>query len=415
MRILLCGADGFLGRHIEAALAAAGHQVIRGVHRARQEGDIAMDYRRDLSPDDWLPRLKGVDAVINAVGILNERQPEDFERIHRLAPAALFAACKRKGISRVLQISALGADRRDTPYLASKAAADDCLLATCPKGVVVRPALVFGAEGSSSRFFLSLASLPVIFLPGMGRQPLRPIHVEDLAALVARLVEAPPSATRFVEAVGGRQTDYRGMLATYRRGLGLSPALAIPVPMPLMAAAAAVGSRFPGSLLNRSTWRMLNGGNTADAGPTTRLLGRPSRSPDEFVAPRQVTAFRHQALAGWRPPLLRAVLAFLWLWSAAVSLAWPDTGMALLQPFGLEGMAAAAVLVSASLLDAGLGLLTLLRPGRRLWQFQVALVAGYSLLVAWQLPEFVTHPFAPIAKNLAVLAILFLLWSEEEA
>ncbi|HZX33638.1 MAG TPA: SDR family oxidoreductase [Rhodocyclaceae bacterium] len=415
MRILLCGADGFLGRHFEAALAAAGHQVVRGVHRFRQAGDVAMDYRHDLSPEPWLPRLENIDVVINAVGILNERQPEDFDRIHRLAPAALFAACAAKGISRVIQISALGADRRDTPYLASKAAADDCLLATCPGGVVVRPALVFGPEGASSRFFLGLASLPLVFLPGQGRQPLRPIHVEDLAALVVRLVDTPSPASQVVDAVGGRQTDFRGMLAAYRRGLGFPPALAIPMPACLMAAAAGVGSRFPGSLLNRSTWRMLNGGNTAEGEPTARLLGRPSRSPEQFIAPGEAAPLRHQAVASWRIPLLRSVLAFLWLWSAAVSLAWPATGMALLRPFGLAGMGAIAVLVGASLLDAGLGLLTLLRPSRRLWQFQMALVVGYSLLVAWQLPEFLIHPFAPIAKNLAVLAILFLLWSEEEA
>ncbi len=33
MNVLLLGADGFLGRHLQIALETAGHTVRRGVHR----------------------------------------------------------------------------------------------------------------------------------------------------------------------------------------------------------------------------------------------------------------------------------------------------------------------------------------------------------------------------------------------
>lgn len=413
MNIFLCGADGFLGRHFEAALTAAGHQVVRGVHTARQRGDIAIDYRRDLAQDVWLPRLDGVNVVINAVGILNERQPDDFERIHYRAPAALFSACARLGVARVIQISALGAERRDTPYLASKAAADDYLLADCPAGLIVRPSLVFGADGASSRFFLALASLPFVFLPGKGLQHLRPIHVDDLSALVVRLVDALSPVSRVVEAVGGQETTYRGLLAAYRQGMGFAPAVGLPLPNALMSAAATLGGCFAGSLLNRATWSMLQAGNTGDATATGRLLGHPPREPAAFIAPAEAARLRQLALASWRSPLLQGLLAFLWLWSAAVSLLWPANGLELLAPFGLAGASAVAVLVAASMLDALFGCLTLLRPSKRLWLVQMGLIAAYSFLVAWRLPEFLIHPFAPIAKNLPVVAMLFLLWAEE--
>jgi uncharacterized protein YbjT (DUF2867 family) len=412
MRILLCGADGFLGRHIESALAAAGHQVLRGVRTPSRPSDIALDYRRDLARDAWLPRLDGIDVVINAIGILNEGQAGDFERIHHLAPAALFAACARQGV-RVIQISALGADRRDTPYLASKAAADDCLLATTSNGLVVRPSLVFGPDGASSRFFLALASLPFVFLPGKGKQALQPIHIDDLAALVVQLVDGPPPLSRIVEAVGSQQTTYSDLLNAYRQGMGFTPATRVPLPVGLMATAAVIGDHFAGSLLNRATWSMLQAGNTADADATSRLLGRPARAPADFISPHEAPLLRYRALADWRQPLLRTLLGFLWLWSAAVSLLWPQTGLALLAPFGLAGTAAIAALVAASALDAVLGWLSLMHPGPRLWQVQLAVIAAYSLLVALRLPDFLIHPFAPIAKNLAVVAVLFLLWAEE--
>lgn len=414
MEILLCGADGFLGRHFEAALLAAGHRVRRGVRRPSRPGDIVIDYRRDLGQDAWLPRLEGVDAVINAVGILNERQPQDFERIHHRAPAALFAACAQRGIGRVIQVSALGAERRNTPYLASKAAADDCLLAACPDGVVVRPSLVFGPGGASSRFFLALASLPLTPLPGRGGQILRPIHIDDLAELVVRLLAAPRPASGIVPAVGGEAASYRNLLAAYRQGMGFAPALAVATPACLMSAAAALGSLIPASLLNRATWSMLQAGNSAEPAATAAVLGRPPRGPAAFIAGNEAGTLRQRALAAWRPPLLRFVLAFVWLWSAAVSLLWPATGFGLLAPFGLAGAGAVVVLAGASLLDATLGVLTLLAPGRRLWLAQMGLIAVYSLLIALRLPDLFFHPFAPVVKNLVILAILFILWAEEE-
>jgi hypothetical protein len=61
------------------------------------------------------------------------------------------------------------------------------------------------------------------------------------------------------------------------------------------------------------------------------------------------------------------------------------------------------------------GVLTLLRPGRNLWLFQLALIAAYTLLICWRLPEFLFHPFGPVLKNLAIAAIIIQLYAEETA
>ena len=111
MNVLLLGADGFLGRHLQIALETAGHTVRRGVHRpVRRADEIAVDYARDVDPGAWRGRLTGVDAVINTVGILREGRGRRFDAIHDQAPRALFAACREAGVRRVIQVSALGAD-----------------------------------------------------------------------------------------------------------------------------------------------------------------------------------------------------------------------------------------------------------------------------------------------------------------
>ena len=162
MKILVCGASGFIGRAVCARLAAQGHEVLRGVRLAEGKGDVAIDFSRDLQPSTWRARLQGVDAVVNAVGIIREHGAASFGALHARAPAALFVACAEVGVRRVVQISALGADGGDTPYFASKRTADAALMALPLEWIILRPSLVFGAQGDSAQMFCQAASMPVM-------------------------------------------------------------------------------------------------------------------------------------------------------------------------------------------------------------------------------------------------------------
>lgn len=414
MRVLLCGADGFLGRHIASALAARGHEVVRGVHRVRLPGDVPMDYRADTSTDIWLPRLARTDVVINAVGILRENLAGDFELVHQRAPAALFEACQQIGVSRVVQISALGT--AETPYLTSKRRGDAALRTFMPEaGIVVRPGLVFGTDGASTRFFLMMASLP-IHADARGAGEVQPVHVEDLSDLVIRLVEGASAPGGVVEAPGPTPLGYRDWMASYRAGLGLASALRLPVPSWVMSVTARLAGAIPGSLLGKDTWAMLRAGNVGDATRAAAILGRPLTPPQRFIAPDATETLRLRALAQWRRPFAIAVLALVWFASAVLSAGvYPDqSSLALLAPFGFSGTSAVAVLSLAIAADFAMGVLTIWHPGPRLWKSQLALIVGYSLLVASRLSTFLIHPFGPILKNLAVVALLIELWAEEK-
>ncbi|MHC5924050.1 NAD(P)H-binding protein, partial [Streptococcus pyogenes] len=88
----------------------------------------------------WRPHLRGVDAVINLVGIFRESRTARFEALHAQGPIALFDACRAEGVRRVVQVSALGADRRaQTPFLASKYRADHHLLGLGLDACVAQP------------------------------------------------------------------------------------------------------------------------------------------------------------------------------------------------------------------------------------------------------------------------------------
>lgn len=415
MNILVCGAHGFVGQAFCDALARDGHRVLKGVRVATRPDEIAIDYMADTDPAAWADRLRGIHVVVNAVGILIEKAGATFDRVHRRAPIALFDAARLAGVRRIVQLSALGAEHGDTPYFQSKRAADDHLRSLPVAHHILRPALVYGEQGASARFFRALASIPVHLLPAGGRQRLRPMRVEELAEVVARLLRGDPHGPAVLNQVGGTEVEFRQMLAVYRNSMGFAPAWQVPVPAWLVSGAAILLNRLPGSLLTRDTWRMLRAGNTADAVTTTRALGRAPDGIESFIGPSDALPLRHQALAAWRPGLLRGALALIWLWTAVCSaFLYPVAGsLALLEPVGLHGAAAQAALYLAAGLDFVLGIATLWRPGRRLWAAQLALVVAYTAIIAVALPEYLLHPFGPVLKNVAVVALLFILLTEE--
>jgi nucleoside-diphosphate-sugar epimerase len=405
--VLLTGASGFIGSRIAEALVAAGHEVLRAA-RPR------VDFARDTTAAAWAPRLVGVDAVINAVGILRERDGQTFDALHAAAPCALFEACAQsRRVRRVLQISALGAQANaSTAYHRSKAAADAFLLDRLPlRGVVVQPSLVYGGGGASARLFTLLATLPLLPLPGGGRQLIQPLHVDDAVQAVVALVENDGFIGERVALVGPRPVELRDFIGALRHALGLRPARVVALPRSLIGAVAAVAARLPGSLLDRDTLAMLDRGNVASAEATKALLGRPPRDPSRFVEPHQAPAALAEGRLQWCLPLLRASVAAVWIWTGVVSLGlYPvEQSLQMLHRAGVSPALAPTMLYGAAALDLLLGVLTLAIRRRWLWWTQLGLVAFYSLVIAVRLPEYWLHPYGPMVKNLPMLAAIVLL------
>jgi uncharacterized protein YbjT (DUF2867 family) len=287
MNILICGASGFVGRHLYDGLSAAGHNCIRGVRRPQPPQDIAVDYLRDLTPEQWLPKLKGIDAVINAVGVLRDTKAQPMRQLLAEAPIALFRACAQAGVKRIVNVSALGVDSAlDVPYFARRREAEAALFAS-PSGIRwlnLRPSAIYGEDGASARMFKLLAALPVHGLPLGGKQELQPVHIDDVVAAVRNWLDDMDAQSLSVNAAGAEVVTMRGMLDSYRRQLGHRPALHVHVPGFMVKLGARLGDFVPQSPLCTDTLRMLNMGNTGDNAAFARLLGRSPRACGEFIA-----------------------------------------------------------------------------------------------------------------------------------
>ncbi len=267
MRVLLTGASGFIGGHLAAALASTGHHV---VPLSRRHG---VDIARLSTPAAWRPLLQGIDAAVNAAGIIGETRSQRFETLHTRAPVALFQACAEAGVHRVVQISALGADERAfSAYHRSKRAADEALRGLPLQWFVLRPSLVQGPGGTSARLFALLARLPLVPVIGDGQQRIQPVHVDDVVETVLRCLTSEP-ARLTLDVVGPEVFTFAGWLQRLRAAQGLAPARLLHVPYGAALALAGLGGALS-PMLRAENLRMLQAGNCADAWPLAQFIGR---------------------------------------------------------------------------------------------------------------------------------------------
>jgi len=420
MKILLTGATGFIGDTVLRELLRQGHQVTACCRRPEKlliESANITPLRVDFAVADnmekWLPHLDGIDAVINCVGIISESKTGTFAQLHVQAPVALFTACEQAGVKKIIQISALGADdQAQSAYHLSKKAADDALRRLPLDWFILQPSLVYGDRAQSSALLHALAALPVQVLPDGGLQQLQPIAVDDVAAAVCRCLETSTPARKTVALVGPTPIAYADLLQKLRRRLGYPPAYTLPMTRRYVLMAAALGTCLGYPVLSKDNVAMLYRGSTADAGGVTGLLGCPPLSMTEQLFEKPTSqAEQWSAQLYFIKPLLRFVIAFVWLWSGITSLFFypHELSYRLLAATGISGAAAPMMLYGLALMDSALGLatLSLYRPVI-LMSWQIGIVLVYTLIVSFALPEFWLHPFGPLLKNLPFLLCLWI-------
>jgi NADH dehydrogenase len=219
--VTIFGGSGFVGRYIARRMAKEGWRVRVAVRRPNealfvrpygtpgQVEPVACNIRDDASVR---AALRGADAVVNCVGILNRSGRNTFDAVQAEGAGRIARIATEEGVGQMVHISAIGADAgSDSNYSRTKAEGEAAVTAAFPGAVILRPSIIFGTEDGFFNRFASMSRLgPVLPVVGANTR-FQPVHVDDVAQAAVKGVLG--QATPGVYELGGPEVDtFRGLM-----------------------------------------------------------------------------------------------------------------------------------------------------------------------------------------------------------
>ncbi len=220
---VVTGAFGFSGKYIAARLLAAGHRV-RTLTNSRPAVDphhgLVEARPLDFSDEHGLVEaLRGAAVFYNTYWVRFNCRGFSFSRA--LANSRkLLAAAREARVGRIVHVSITNpSEGSPFEYFRDKAILEKLLVASGMSHAILRPAVLFGAEGILiNNIAWMLRRFPVFGVFGDGRYKLQPIHVDDLARLAVELGRV--EGNRTVNAIGPETFTYRELIEVIGRVIG---------------------------------------------------------------------------------------------------------------------------------------------------------------------------------------------------
>lgn len=416
MRFVVIGGTGLIGAATVARLTTLGHDVIAVARRAGAAGAavrwLELDIGR-LTPPDWIAHLVDVDVVVNCAGALQQGPGDDLRAVHVDGPVALFRACERAGVKRIVHVSAIGAEREAlTRFSATKREAERALEHCSVDWVVLRPSVVLGRSAyGGSGLLRGLAVLPVsLEMPSAGS--LQVVQLDDVVDAIVHFSDQTAPAGVALDVAGPERLAFADVVAAYRCWLGYREARRLHVPRPVAALVHAFGDamrtlgwRPP---LGHTARDELARGAVGDPRPWIELTGAAPKTLAAALASEPASVQeRWFARLYFAKPLVLVVFAGFWIATGVVSLlpGW-DAGLAYLGEGGVTGALARGGVVAGALADLAIGIGIAIRRTARVALYAALAISVFYMVVGTAvLPTLWTDPVGPMLKIWPILAL----------
>ena len=234
-KIAILGGTGFVGQSLCNRLSKDGYKLkVPTRNREYNRDNLILLPNLELietdihNSDDLKELLIDCDAVINLVGILNEKRNngKGFRKVHVELVKNLISICKVHGIRRILQISALGTDAKNGKsfYLKTKGEAEKLLRSNSVgiKTTILKPSVIFGKKDSFFNRFAKLLKICPFFFPlACYKTKFSPIYVLDVVEMIAKSINDPNSYNKSYQLCGPKTYSLKNLISFTSKTLDL--------------------------------------------------------------------------------------------------------------------------------------------------------------------------------------------------
>ena len=234
--ILVTGGTGFVGQEVVKELLALGYPV-RLLVRHRERGSALQHhpnlelFKGDALQPDTLPAaMAGVQAVIHLIGIISETSHITYDQGHTEATRHVLTAAKNGGVTRWIQMSAIGTRPfARSRYHQTKWAAEELVRQSGLDWTILRPSLIYGNNERDRLLnllrltlswpldFFQLYSFPLI---NGGDALIQPVSVREVARCFAQAPAKEASIGQTYDLVGPVAFSWREMVFKILTALG---------------------------------------------------------------------------------------------------------------------------------------------------------------------------------------------------
>jgi nucleoside-diphosphate-sugar epimerase len=248
-RVLVTGADGFVGRHLVPFLARRGYTVVAASRAAALfDGPNIISVKLpDLSkPFDWSPLLEQCDVVIHLAGIAHKFAVDDlYDRVNHQTTAALARAASGLGVRHLIFISSIAAQsgsfsdreltetdppRPNNAYGRSKLAAEKAVRASGVRFTILRPVVIYGAgEKGNFATIHKISRLPIPLPFGALKAQRSVLSIDNFNSAVETALTNPRAQGETFIVADPTPVTVADLISRYRTSLGRTSWL-VPVP-----------------------------------------------------------------------------------------------------------------------------------------------------------------------------------------
>ena len=221
MRVHVTGGSGFLGGRVIRVLVSRDHEVsalARSATAAARVADLGADVvdgdLDDPASVDAAFTASRADALVNLASLGFGHAP------------SIVAAAEDAGIPRGVFVSTTGIyTRLESRSKTTRLAAEETVRNSALTWTILRPSMIYGAPGdrNMARLLRLLRRVPVVALPDGGRRMQQPVHVDDLAEVIAAVLERPASANRAYDIAGPEPLTLRQVVEQAGTAVGRRP------------------------------------------------------------------------------------------------------------------------------------------------------------------------------------------------